>query len=80
MITDHLVPEAGIEPARTCIHWCLRPTRLPIPPFGLFRLQRYKYFSQPQARHKSRFFHNHTKSFYTKSFKTLLFRNKTQEI
>ena len=35
MITDHLVPEAGIEPARTCVHWCLRPTRLPIPPFGL---------------------------------------------
>ena len=56
MITDHLVPEAGIEPARTCVHWCLRPTRLPIPPFGLFRLQRYKYFSQPQARHKSRFY------------------------
>ena len=29
------VPEAGIEPARYCYHWCLRPTRLPIPPPGL---------------------------------------------
>ncbi len=29
------VPGAGIEPARTCIHWFLRPTRLPIPPSGL---------------------------------------------
>ena len=28
------VPRAGIEPARTCVHWCLRPTRLPIPPSG----------------------------------------------
>ena len=28
------VPGAGIEPARTCIHWFLRPTRLPIPPSG----------------------------------------------
>ena len=32
------VPRAGIEPARTFIHWCLRPTRLPIPPSGLVRL------------------------------------------
>jgi hypothetical protein len=29
-----LVPRAGIEPARICIHWCLRPARLPIPPSG----------------------------------------------
>ncbi len=29
------VPRAGIEPARTFVHWCLRPTRLPIPPSGL---------------------------------------------
>lgn len=28
------VPEAGIEPARDCSHWFLRPTRLPIPPLG----------------------------------------------
>lgn len=74
MITDHLVPEAGIEPARTCVHWCLRPTRLPIPPFGLFRLQRYKYFSQPQARqsnasHKNRL--NHSKQI---TFKIPLFQ------
>ena len=30
------VPRAGIEPARICIHWCLRPARLPIPPSGRF--------------------------------------------
>ena len=29
-----LVPRAGVEPARYCYHWCLRPTRLPIPPSG----------------------------------------------
>ena len=29
-----LVPRAGVEPARTCVHWCLRPARLPIPPSG----------------------------------------------
>ena len=29
-----LVPGAGVEPARHCCHWCLRPTRLPIPPSG----------------------------------------------
>ncbi len=29
------VPGAGIEPAQPCGHWCLRPTRLPIPPSGL---------------------------------------------
>ncbi len=28
------VPGAGIEPARDCSHWFLRPTRLPIPPSG----------------------------------------------
>ena len=28
------VPRAGIEPARMLLHWCLRPTRLPIPPPG----------------------------------------------
>lgn len=26
------VPWAGVEPARVLPHWCLRPTRLPIPP------------------------------------------------
>lgn len=26
------VPGVGIEPTRYCYHWCLRPTRLPIPP------------------------------------------------
>ena len=29
-----MVPGAGVEPARHCCHWCLRPTRLPIPPSG----------------------------------------------
>ena len=33
-IHQALVPEAGIEPARHCCHWFLRPTRLPIPPLG----------------------------------------------
>ena len=28
------VPRAGVEPARVLPHWCLRPTRLPIPPSG----------------------------------------------
>jgi site-specific DNA recombinase len=28
------VPGAGVEPAQYCYHWCLRPTRLPIPPPG----------------------------------------------
>lgn len=30
-----IVPGAGVEPARYCYHWCLRPARLPIPPSGL---------------------------------------------
>jgi transposase len=29
------VPGAGIEPARPCGQWCLRPSRLPVPPSGL---------------------------------------------
>ena len=29
------VPGTGIEPVRMLLHWCLRPTRLPIPPPGL---------------------------------------------
>ena len=37
-LTTPIVPRAGIEPARTFVHWCLRPTRLPIPPSGLVRL------------------------------------------
>ena len=28
------VPGAGIEPARTNVHWILSPARLPIPPPG----------------------------------------------
>ena len=31
------VPGAGVEPAQPRGHWCLRPTRLPIPPSGLMR-------------------------------------------
>jgi hypothetical protein len=29
------VPRAGVEPACPCGQWCLRPSRLPIPPSGL---------------------------------------------
>ena len=32
-----MVPGAGVEPAQPRGHWCLRPTRLPIPPSGLMR-------------------------------------------
>ena len=32
------VPGAGIEPARDCSHWFLRPTRLPVPPSGHYSL------------------------------------------
>ncbi len=35
-----LVPGAGIEPARYCYHWCLRPARLPIPPSGRLIIHR----------------------------------------
>lgn len=28
------VPETGLEPARPCEHWSLKPARLPIPPLG----------------------------------------------
>src|SRR3546814_860538 len=31
---EAFVPRAGLEPARVLPHWCLRPTRLPIPPPG----------------------------------------------
>ena len=37
-LSKGVVPRAGIEPARTFVHWCLRPTRLPIPPSGLIVL------------------------------------------
>ena len=30
------VPETGLEPARPCEHWSLKPARLPIPPLGHF--------------------------------------------
>ena len=38
------VPGAGVEPARHCCHWCLRPTRLPIPPSGLISASRRRSF------------------------------------
>ena len=51
------VPRAGVEPARPCSHWCLRPTRLPIPPSGhwvnngglvrLFRIGLQMYLNSP---------------------------------
>ena len=37
MLNSFLVPGAGVEPAQPRGHWCLRPTRLPIPPSGLMR-------------------------------------------
>ena len=39
-----IVPGAGVEPARHCCHWCLRPTRLPIPPSGLISASRRRSF------------------------------------
>ena len=30
-----LVGEEGVEPSRTCVHWFLRPTRIPVPPLTL---------------------------------------------
>jgi site-specific DNA recombinase len=46
--SDHsgMVPRAGVEPARPCSHWCLRPTRLPIPPSGLFVVNENNAFVQ----------------------------------
>jgi hypothetical protein len=29
-----MVPRTGLEPARRCQHWSLKPARLPIPPSG----------------------------------------------
>ena len=48
------VPGAGVEPARYYYHWCLRPTRLPIPPprQGLFRQQ---VRSRVDSNHRKRF-------------------------
>ena len=35
------VPRVGLEPTRVLPHWCLRPTRLPIPPPGpVFLIER----------------------------------------
>jgi hypothetical protein len=38
------VPRTGVEPARPCGHWSLKPARLPIPPSGRLRLQIYALF------------------------------------
>lgn len=35
-LEEDFVPGTGIEPVRSCNHWCLRPTRLPVPPPGRF--------------------------------------------
>jgi len=37
------VPGAGLEPARVLPQWCLRPSRLPIPPPGHFSCGLQKY-------------------------------------
>ena len=33
-LCDHVVREAGVEPARPCEHWHLKPASLPIPPLA----------------------------------------------
>ena len=33
-INTSYVPRTGVEPARPCGHWSLKPARLPIPPSG----------------------------------------------
>jgi hypothetical protein len=38
---DALMPEAGLEPARSCEHRILSPERLPIPPLGQCNLPTY---------------------------------------
>ena len=43
------VPGAGIEPARVLPHRFLRPTRLPIPPPGQMRVQKYNFFLHVQS-------------------------------
>ena len=37
---DELVREAGVEPARPCEHWHLKPASLPIPPLAQVVLRR----------------------------------------
>ena len=34
-LCGHVVREAGVEPARPCEHWHLKPASLPIPPLAL---------------------------------------------
>lgn len=38
------VPETGLEPARPCEHWSLKPARLPIPPLGHFATAKIQQF------------------------------------
>ncbi len=38
------VPETGLEPARPCEHWSLKPARLPIPPLGHFATAKVQLF------------------------------------
>ena len=38
------VPETGLEPARPCEHWSLKPARLPIPPLGHFAVAKVQLF------------------------------------
>ena len=42
-----LVPGAGLEPARPCGQWCLRPSRLPVPPSGRALDQRFCSLAHP---------------------------------
>ena len=38
------MPETGLEPARPCEHWSLKPARLPIPPLGHFAVAKVQLF------------------------------------
>ena len=56
------VPRPGIEPGWKWIHWCLRPTRLPIPPSGRLRLS--KFVSQMRCKGSALFLNIQTFSLF----------------
>ena len=43
-LSPSFVPETGLEPARPCEHWSLKPARLPIPPLGHFASAKVQLF------------------------------------
>ena len=50
-----LVREAGVEPARPCEHWHLKPASLPIPPLA------HPYCFAPFRSAQERYYHSSTK-------------------